>query len=778
MADKKKKQIEDPVKHYSEQSIRHDYIPVGESDVANAIDIPVSEKKSETIERIGEKNKIIEGEKVKKTGKKAKTKGKLKRGKIEFRVSGPTNLNPKGPIMIITEKPQASQKIADALSQDGVVKRTLNNIAYYELVRDGKLIQVVCAVGHLFSLAQVNARNPWPTFDIKWMPNYLVRKKDFTKKYYDVIQSLSKKASSFIVATDYDIEGEVIGMNVVRYLCGQKDAERMKFSTLTSREIQEAYEKRSKSLDWKQGIAGETRHYLDWIYGINLSRALMDAIKTTGKFRLMSIGRVQGPGLKIIVEKEHEILKFKSQKYWQVFSDISDGKTTIEVKYIKDITKEKLLDEFKNLEGKKGIAETIKSEQKVPPLTPFDLTSLQTEAYRVYKINPSKSLEIAQRLYLSGVISYPRTSSQKIPKDIGYEKILDRLKSRFPFVNKISRKSPVEGKKTDPAHPSIFPTGEFHVLEGDDKDIYELIVKRFVACFFDDAILDDKKISVDIGEKKFEAKGMSIRKKGWMEIYPTTLKEKELEDIGRDIVAKKIIIEEKMTQPPHRYSPASLIKELEKKNLGTKATRAAIIETLYDRGYISGDKSIQATSLGMSLIQTLEKNSPIIIDENLTRQIEKHLEGLRNSKNPFGEEEKIIEETKEIIYKIGEQFSKNKNEIGKDLVEATSALWEEQKIENAIMTCPICNKGNLTIKYNKASYRYFVACSAYPECKSTYSLPPNSLIKKTDKICELCKWNMLMSIKKGKKPWIFCFNPECESRKKRQDYTPNKNGNN
>ncbi|MEM3112954.1 MAG: DNA topoisomerase I [Candidatus Pacearchaeota archaeon] len=759
MSDKKK--IEDPVKHYSEQTIRHDYVPVDESDIVGAVDVPVTNKRSEIIEQKRQDEK-------KEAKSKSKTGGKLKRKKIEFRVSGPTTLNPTGPMMIITEKPQASQKIADALSQNGVAKRTYNNVPYYELVKNDRLIQVVCTVGHLFTLSQVNARNSWPTFDIKWKPNYMVKKNDFTKKYYDTISSLAKKASGFVVATDYDIEGEVIGMNIIRYICGQKDAERMKFSTLTSKEIQEAFEKRSNSLDWKQGIAGETRHYLDWIYGINLSRALMDAIKTTGKFRLMSIGRVQGPALKIIVEKEHEIQKFRPTKYWQVFADVSDGEKIIEVKYVKDITKERILDEFRKLEGREGVSEVIKTEQKVPPLAPFDLTSLQTEVYRLYKINPSKTLEIAQRLYLGGVISYPRTSSQKIPKEIGYEKILDRLKARYPFVNKISRKTPVEGKKTDPAHPSIFPTGEFHILEGNDKNVYDLIVKRFVACFFDDAVLDDKKISVDIEGKKFEAKGMSIRKKGWMEIYPSVLKEKELDDIKRNVIVKKIIIEEKMTQPPHRYTPASLIKELEKRNLGTKATRAAIIETLYDRGYIFGEKNIQATSLGISLIDTLEKNSPIIIDENLTREMEKKLDELRQSKNPFEKEEKIIDETKSIIYKIGNEFSKNKHEIGKDLVKATEELWEKQKKENLIMQCKICNNGDLTIKYNKSSNRYFIACSAYPDCKITYSLPPNGLIKKSEKICELCGWNMLISIRKGKRPWIFCFNPDCESRQKKE----------
>lgn len=777
--DKKAESLEDHVKRYGEREIRENFIPVDESDLRGAIDIPVkSTPITEVIEKPGDKiikKTVKKTRKTKKTSKKKTSKKSKSNGKSwenDFKIPGPKKLSDKGYTLIITEKPQAALKIANALAEGKVLKNSLNNVAYYTLQRNGQDIQVVCAVGHLFSLAQVKARNPWPTFDIKWAPNYLVRKKDFTKRYYDVIAKICKNASEIVVATDYDIEGEVIGLNIVRYICNQDDAGRMKFSTLTSKEIQDAFEKRSASLDWGQGIAGETRHYLDWIYGINLSRALMDAIKTTGKFRLMSIGRVQGPALQIIVNKEKEIQAFKPSKYWDVFLDVSQGGKKLSIKFNKDITKEKELDKFKNLKGRKAIAKTIKTQQKLTPLVPFDLTTLQTESYRLYKITPAKTLEIAQRLYLSGIISYPRTSSQKIPKEIGYDEILNRLKKIFVFVNKKSRANPIEGKKSDPAHPSIYPTGEFHEVDGDDKKIYELIVKRFVACFFSDAILDNKKIEVSIDDFKFNARGMGIREKGWTEIYPMTMKEKEIPDMDGEVNIDSVNIEEKMTQPPKRYSPASIVSELEKKNLGTKATRSSILETLYDRGYIK-EKSINATPLGISLIETLEKNSPIIIDEKLTRDLEKDLEQIRNSKKPFEYEKKILDKSYSIILDIGKDFQKHKEEIGKDLVKATENLWEEERKDGEIMQCPSCNKGMLSIKYAKQYSRYFLGCSNYPECNQTYTLPPNGLIKKTDKVCEQCSFNMLMSIRKGKRPWVFCFNPECPSRK---DYQGNKEG--
>ncbi|MBS3100250.1 DNA topoisomerase I [Candidatus Pacearchaeota archaeon] len=765
MVKKPIKQSKDPVSDYGENVVRTDFIPVDETDLAGAVDVPVRERISEKIESKGKIKKSFAKNSFKKKANKPE-KSFYKNSWVEkFKIPGNKKLIPTGPVLIITEKPQACEKIASALADNGKLSKNLSSgVYYYELRYKSEEIIVACAVGHLFTLAQIVPGGGWPVYDIKWAPNFLVKKHDFSKRYYDVLAKLCKRASKIIIATDYDVEGEVIGMNIVRYLCNQEDAERMKFSTLTANEIKDSYENKSHTLNWGQGIAGETRHYLDWIYGINLSRAMMDSVKSVGRFRVMSIGRVQGPALNLIVKKEREIQAFKSQKYWQVFLDVTDGKNTIEVAYIKDIVKESDTEKFKVLDGKKGTAVIEKSRQNISPPAPFDLTTLQTEAYKFFRITPSQTLQLAQSLYLAGLISYPRTSSQKLPKEIGYTSIVKRVAEKFHCEKLIKRVAPIEGKKTDPAHPAIYPTGEFQALEEDERRIFELIAKRFLSCFCEDAVIDDKKINVLVENLKFYAKGMSIAERGWMDVYPTTLQEKELPDMGEKIIVKKVSIEEKFTQPPKRYSPASLVSELEKRNLGTKATRASITETLYDRKYIK-ERSIEATSLGISLISTLEVNCPFIIDEKLTREIEQKLDNLQKAKNPNEKENQILKETKELMNKISETLKKNKEKIGADLVNATDRLFEEEKKQNELNECPVCKKGKLTIKYSKRFNRYFVACNAYPECKTTFNVPPNSLIKPADKTCEHCSFPMLISIRKAKRPWIFCFNPECPSRK-------------
>ncbi|HDK41904.1 MAG TPA: DNA topoisomerase I, partial [Candidatus Pacearchaeota archaeon] len=593
-----------------EEKVAEEFFPVDEEDIEHAVEVRVKEplpaeeirkgaiekiykkpdrESLELVEKVSKKKTITKKSSKKKPSKKLK---KTKKPAKQVKYTPPkTELKEGGYELVITEKPQAALKISDALGKS--TKRNEKGIPYYEVDRDGKKIIVACAVGHLFTLKQNINGSSIPIFDVSWVPNYLVRKKDFSKKYYDVLLKLAKGAGSITVATDYDIEGEVIGFNVVRFICNQKDANRMKFSTLTTKELDKAYDEKTSSINWGQAIAGETRHYLDWFYGINLSRALMNAIKTTGSFRIMSIGRVQGPSLNLIVKKEREIQAFKSKPYWQVFITIDDEKNKLELRHNKDLFDKKELKNFNGLKGKTAQAKTKKTEQIFPPNPPFNLTTLQTEAYKFHGISPTNTLRAAQSLYLAGLISYPRTSSQKLPDSIDYKTILKKLSKEYKVEKLITKDKPVEGKKSDPAHPSIYPTGNTQILSGNDEKIYNLIIKRFLALFCDDAIIDNKRITAEVDKLIFSTKGSAIRKKAWMEIYPIKLIEKEIPDMEGEVKITDLRTEEKETQPPKRYSQASILSELEKRNLGTKATRASILETLYDRGYIR-EKSIQA----------------------------------------------------------------------------------------------------------------------------------------------------------------------------------------
>ena len=557
-----------------EEKLAENYFPVDEDNLKFAVEKQYKPKKIEVIQISKPKRKVtrktsststtsrykktkIASKSIIKT--KVKSSALTKASKAESYIPSKISLKKEGYELIITEKPQAAAKIAESLGK--CKKESLHGIAYYDVNRNGKKIIVACAVGHLFTLTQVEKGTQVPTFNIAWVPNFLVKKNDFTKKYHDTILSLVKNAGSLTVATDYDIEGEVIGYNVVRFICGQQDANRMKFSTLTKSELEKAYETKSSTINWGQAIAGESRHYLDWFYGINLSRALMNAIKEAGRFKIMSIGRVQGPSLNLIVQREKKIQEFKSQPYWQVFIKVNNLKD-VELKYIKDIFDKKELKQFEDLIGKKALADTIKKQEILAPNPPFNLTNLQMEAYRLFGFTPARTLQIAQSLYLAGVISYPRTSSQKLPDSLGYIDILNKLKKQYHVEHLIVKDKPIEGKANDPAHPSIYPTGENTIMNEDEEKVYNLIVKRFLSLFCDNAIIDNKTINVKYNALTFNAKGAEVKQKAWLDIYPYKIKEIYLPDISGEIVITDLRQEEKETQPPKRYSPASIVAEL------------------------------------------------------------------------------------------------------------------------------------------------------------------------------------------------------------------------
>ncbi len=681
--------------------------------------------------------------------------------------------------LIICEKPSAALKIAEALASGKPVKKALNGVPYYELSHGKREIVVAAAAGHLYGVGEKGEKRTYgyPVYEMEWKPNSeLSKDADFTKKYITTLQKLAKGADEFTVATDYDIEGETIGYNIVRFACKKKDANRMKFSTLTKDELVEAYENKQKTLDWGQAKAGETRHYLDWMFGINLSRALTQSVKAAGSFKILSIGRVQGPALYMVVEREREIEAFKPVDYWEL--ELNSEKDA------KPVTAWHATDKFwKEPEAKAAHAKAkaakhatvssveAKSFNQSPP-TPFDLGTLQTEAYRCFKIKPKETLEVAQSLYSAGYISYPRTSSQKLPAKLGFKKILGQLTKQKQYeelANTLLGKGtlqPNEGKKDDPAHPAIFPTGIVPTGGARDLKVYDLIVKRFLATFADPATRETVTATMDANGEPFIAKGTRTTSKGWHVFYApyVTLEEEELPKMTKaeKLPVKKVTLHKKQTQPPKRYTQASIITELEKRSLGTKATRADVVDALFKRNYVKGDANITATGLGIQTIQTLEKHSPDIIDQELTRHFEEELEEIREGAKDGPQ---VLEEAKGPLDKTLKKFKKDEKEVGAELIEAHR---NEQDLQNTLFACPVCKSGTLKVKFSPKNKGKFIGCDKYPECTFTAPLPKLGFPKPADKNCEHCGAAMLMVVMKGRPPLVTCINPTCPERVKQE----------
>ncbi len=678
--------------------------------------------------------------------------------------------------LIITEKPDAAQQIAKALDRKGEPEKVEENgVPYYIAQRDRKLM-VVPALGHLYTVVhEWGGRNYYPVFSFKWAPRYLAeRSAKRIRAWIETISKLAKDAREFINACDYDLEGSLIGYCILKYACQKKErvAKRMKFSTLVKSELEKAYAEPLSQLNFAIIEAAKTRHEMDWLYGVNLSRALTLAAKRwSGRYSTLSTGRVQGPTLRFLIEREEAIRSFVPTPYWEIRAEVEIKNSIYEVEYErrkieKRAEAEAILGECTTKRGEIKKVETKTFAQKPP--VPFNISGLQTEAYRLFGYTPKRTLDIAQRLYIETLISYPRTSSQKLPPIINYEDILKALSKELAYKKlassllKKKEMKPREGAKEDPAHPAIYPTGNLpeRTLGNPEKKLWDLIVKRFMAVFGEKAIRKSIRAILEVDGHKFFLKGRQTMKEGWMWFYRPYVQAEEvlLPSIkeGEPIRLNRVIRNDKFINPPPRYNPASLLKRMEEFGIGTKATRASIIETLYNRRYISEER-ILVTDLGFGIIEILSKYAPRVISVKLTQELEKKLENIQS--NTEKRENILLETVEQLRFQL-EHFKEKEGQIGEMLSNAIKRARTQERI---VGKCPVCGTGNLMILYSRKTEKRFIGCTNYFKgyCKTSFPLPQRGRVNPTGRGCGYCGWPTVQAQIRGRKPRTWCFNPNC-----------------
>jgi DNA topoisomerase-1 len=692
--------------------------------------------------------------------------------------------------LVICEKPHAARRIAQALGTNNF-KRSISSegVPFFHAVSNNNNHFIIfSSIGHIYGLVDVTKnREIYPVFDLEWMP--LVAKSGRLIRVEQIIKSISdasKRATRFIHACDYDQEGEVIGYNILQYACKFKYNEslRAKFSTLTDQEINESFDNLLKP---SRGLAeaGRSRHILDFIYGVNLSRALSQLFKVdrNGKqYHNLSIGRVQGPTLAFVVHKEMDIRKHIPDPYWTILADFEKNGHIIKAFYEKDkvLTLSDANSIIKACDGKDGLVSQIKVQKMLlHPLSPFNLGELQREAYRLFKLSPSCTLSIAESLYLNALISYPRTSSQKLPLSIDYKKIIARLslansdyESLAAALLSKDHLLPNEGIKTDPAHPAIYPTGEKpkQQLDRMHYKIYDLIIRRFFASFGYPAINQHTLASINInGRYVFKSEGKSNIYEGWIHFYKPyfIFHEAKLPKLNQGDVLKNIVVisKEKFMQPPLRFNQASLLEQMEKEQIGTKTTRAEIISTLFKRNYIIPSQNfvgIEVTDLGFAVIEVMKKYVPNIVSTDFTKSMENDLEKIEICKSKSF---LSIEYAVDTLIEWLTRFKEKEVTLGHRIKDGSDIIWKEMTAG----TCPLCQTGKLRVIISRTSNKRFVGCSNYSAgCKATAPLPQKGKIKTTTKKCNLCNWpiiNIAFS-SNVRQPWKICINMLCPSKNK------------
>lgn len=682
--------------------------------------------------------------------------------------------------LVICEKPLAAKRISEVLGSKKMTERELApGVVIYEIISDKNQRFIVCsALGHLYSLFPIERnRKKYPVFEAKWSPRHsaIVREKRRILEILKVISKVSEGASGFIHACDYDLEGELIGYNILEYACNHKYelSMRAKFSSLTDSEINQSFNNLQKP-NIRIVEAGKARHLIDFIFGINLSRALVNCLSVSNqnnRYYNLSIGRVQGPTLGFMADRELKIRNHVPDPVWYVTGKFEKDGSFFKSNLITSVRKfseiQKILTTCRNEKG--TIKEIIRLDKKLNPPTPFNISNLQKEAFRIFKMSPAATLSVAESLYLSALISYPRTSSQKLPSSIGYKKILERLSMNYPTRNKnfvqnllkLNHLVPYQGNEEDPAHPAIYPTGVKHKkLNILQHKILDLIIKRFLSTFGTTAVTKYTEVTINVNGHDFMAKGNTILNYGWIPIYEPyfSFNESNLPELrmGEPVEVNEVTAMEDYTKPPARYNQATLLDKMESEGIGTKSTRADIINLLIKRKYIIQDKTgLEPTELGFIILNTMKKFIPEIVSIKLSTFLESSIKRIEDGDLEMIDIHKYLEKSLEIPLN---KIKINELAIGDEIKNGLN----DSENATSIGKCPKCHVGEMILVKSRKSDKRFIACSEYrlTGCNTIASVPQLGNIKRSNSICS-CGWPILRIIFNRKKIRTICVNRVC-----------------
>lgn len=670
--------------------------------------------------------------------------------------------------LIITEKHDAAKRIAAILADKRPKKERISGVDTYEF--DEKIIMGLS--GHIVEIDFPKEHNNWQKTDLRDLIHSDVETNPTqkNKNIVTALRKLGKTADKLTIATDYDREGELIGveaLNIVKKVNPDIPADRVQYSTITKIDITKAFSNPTK-IDFNLAAAGESRQVIDLVWGAVLTRFVSLSAGRLGKM-FLSVGRVQSPTLALIVNREKEREAFVPVPYWELYATVKNGE-----QFITKHAKGRFLDEneAKEAEAKLGDTGTVKTvklgtrTERVP--TPFNTTEFLRAASNV-GITASNAMRIAESLYINGFISYPRTDNTVYPASLDTKGIIKSfLDTEFhKEAQKLLKGKliPTRGKKETTDHPPIYPAEPVKRsrLKDDQWKIYELIVRRFFATFAEPTQWETIAVTVDINDEDFKANGARLVDEGWRYYYSYNKPEDrllpELRE-GQELAVKNVELIGKETQPPSRYGQGHLIKIMEDLGLGTKSTRHETISKLFGRAYVHGNP-LQPTKTAISVIETLEKYASTITKPEMTSKLEQDMDKIAEGGIT---EEYVVNESKEMLDGVYDDLSKNQEPI----TESLRAGLREDRI---VGTCQKCSS-DLIIRKSKRGSR-FIGCSGYPDCDFSLPLPPKGQIIVTDKLCEEHGLYRIKIINQGKRPWdLGC--PHCnfiEWQKKIEDGT-------
>ena len=633
----------------------------------------------------------------------------------------------------------------------------------------GKEFRVESSYGHVRDLPE---KSLGVDIEHNFEPKYVILPK--AKKRVAELNSETKKATEVILATDEDREGEAIAWHLSQALKISK-MERIVFHEITENAIKEAL-KNPRDINMKLVDAQQARRILDRLVGYKLSPFLWKKVA-----KGLSAGRVQSVAVRLVVEREREILNFKPEEYWTITAQLTTSdKNKFEAQLIK--IEEKKLEKF-SITNKEAADEIVsdlsgaawrvlkieKKETRRQPLPPFTTSTLQQTAWAWFGFGAKQTMLLAQQLYETGLITYMRTDSFNLSKE-SIAAAFEKIKKDFgnDYLATAPRIYKTKSKTAQEAHEAIRPTAPDknpemlkEKLMPQQYKLYDLIWRRFIASQMSNAIFEAT--GVDILAKKpgnnytFRAKGNVLRFDGFLKVYSQKLTETSLPALKEkeDLELKELMPAQHFTEPPPRYNEASLIKALEEYGIGRPSTFAPTMATIQTRRYVIKDeqKRLKPTDIGILVSDILVKHFPEVVDIKFTAHMEENLD-------------KIAEGEKEWRPVIKEFWGPFKENLDKKSLELSK---EKIAVEKTELKCPKCGK-DLVIRMSR--YGKFYACSGFPNCRHTAPLEkPSSSANPADTEgeedlghCHKCDTGQIVKrrTKKGRTFWGCSNWPKCD----------------
>ena len=621
--------------------------------------------------------------------------------------------------LIVAEKFSAALRLATVLSEGMVKRLRADGVSQFTFSRAGDEWRVFPLRGHLVNLDYPGALNDWDRTDLAALVDAEPVAVPTEPSLLEALRHASDSIDEVVVATDYDREGELIGLEAVRVVRDVSPAivvRRARFSALTRRELLAVFDHLA-DLDEHLASSAAAREVVDLAWGAVLTRFLSLACDRRGS-DVLSVGRVQTPTLAIVTAREREIEEFVPMPWWRVVATLTNGEEFRAVHATREFLRR---DEAEAAAGLAGLATearitAVQAEEHLErPPVPLNTTLFLGLASKS-GFSAVKAMSVAESLYREGLLSYPRTDNTVYPPTlslrVAVEELLESdLADEARQVLSLPTIRPTRGRTEATDHPPIYPTGAARRadLKADRWRVYELVVRRFLATLMPPAQDLRTTAQLDLNGVPFIAEGRREITPGWRAIQEEIAEVRDLPPLeSRDTVeVRRIAVEEDVTGPPPRFTQGMLIQEMEAVGIGTKSTRHEIVQKLYDRGYVTG-RAVWPTDGGRAVVEALQVFAPAITRPETTAELEERLEAIAEGRES---PEHVINESRVRLQEILTELRAHREGIARWIQE--SLAWERDH-----GPCEKCGTGRMVVRKARRGIR-FLGCTNYPACRNS-----------------------------------------------------------